>query len=413
MSDAVADGEVEATSLGAIAGPTDEAAGLSAADEEVVVDHKEVPCWYGEAWAVEDGMVLNLPVFKGCSFAFKRLLLRAIREYEYIECGKETWYDVDHDEIITLERLPPDRLPPLKLDFIGSIIEPGQYICKGGDYDSRLVLVISGTVEKLVGDSAGGGLCVTRVLQENDCEGLTEFLGVGTEQRTCALRAGPEGARVRYVSRTSLTALLNMREPDPTKQRPPGKEYLGPIMKPSWENEAAYFGILSLDRIDSLNHKASRELLVWQPGPKGSPDTPLDLLSLPGQTIFMLDNALGTSVSGPLPEGIEDRYFFDGQTVLKPGVQGDCCIMILRGEVEALIPDGCQGVCLARQHLPNPDAVGSWLGEGRDGGTGWRQSDHGPAGFTRMNSEEDESASKASSRQSSRRSSKHETEQRE
>ncbi|CAE8741247.1 unnamed protein product [Polarella glacialis] len=385
MSEAVADGQAEATdggrSPGAIAGPTDEAAGLSAADEEVVVvDHREVPCWYGEAWAVEDGMVLNLPVFKGCSFAFKRLLLRAIREYEYIECGKETWYDVDHDEIITLERLPPDRLPPLKLDFIGSIIEPGQYICKGGDYDSRLVLVISGTVEKLVGDSAGGGLCVTRVLQENDCEGLTEFLGVGTEQRTCALRAGPEGARVRYVSRTSLTALLNMREPDPTKQRPPGKEYLGPIMKPSWENEAAYFGILSLDRIDSLNHKASRELLVWQPGPKGSPDTPLDLLSLPGQTIFMLDNALGTSVSGPLPEGIEDRYFFDGQTVLKPGVQGDCCIMILRGEVEALIPDGCQGVCLARQHLPNPDAVGSWLGEGRDGGTGWRQSDHGPAG---------------------------------
>ena len=38
-------------------------------------------------------------------------------------------------------------------------------------------------------------------------EGITEFLGVGSEQRTCALRAGPEGARVRFVQRQALTEL--------------------------------------------------------------------------------------------------------------------------------------------------------------------------------------------------------------
>ena len=30
---------------------------------------------------------------------------------------------------------------------------------------------------------------------------------MGSEQRTCALRAGPEGARVRYVQRQALTEL--------------------------------------------------------------------------------------------------------------------------------------------------------------------------------------------------------------
>jgi len=111
-------------------------------------------------------------------------------------------------------------------------------------------------------------------------------------------------------------------------------------------------------------------------------------LSLSLQSVFMVDNALGTSVSGPLPEGIEERprsgkellpllpspcfqsaatlrYYFDGQTILKPGVMGDSAILILRGEahrvheigarverrarrddfrqVEALVPEGCAG----------------------------------------------------------------------
>ena len=94
----------------------------------------------------------------------------------------------------------------------------------------------------------------------------------------------------------------------------------------------------------------ARNLLLWNPGPADSPDTPLDFLQLSGQawtwrgwsnqdqsgkhfrqvnrqttwhwkqlanhgkahgphaqSIFMVDNALGTSVSGPLPEGIEER----------------------------------------------------------------------------------------------------------
>lgn len=38
-------------------------------------------------------------------------------------------------------------------------------------------------------------------------QGITEFLGVGSEQRTCALRAGPDGARVRFVQRQALTEL--------------------------------------------------------------------------------------------------------------------------------------------------------------------------------------------------------------
>ena len=42
-------------------------------------------------------------------------------------------------------------------------------------------------------------------------QGITEFLGVGSEQRTCALRAGPEGARVRFVGRQALTELPEPR----------------------------------------------------------------------------------------------------------------------------------------------------------------------------------------------------------
>ena len=68
----------------------------------------------------------------------------------------------------------------------------------------------------------------------------------------------------------------------------------------------------------------ARNLLTWNPGPVDGPDTPLDFLQLGGQagtvqftpialscsaaqSVFMVDNALGTSVSGPLPEGIEER----------------------------------------------------------------------------------------------------------
>ncbi|CAE7712211.1 unnamed protein product, partial [Symbiodinium pilosum] len=64
--------------------------------------------------------------------------LRAIREWEYHDAGKETWYDPDYDEICTLEKLPKDRLPPLHRPFIGMKLDPGEYICRGGDYDDKL-----------------------------------------------------------------------------------------------------------------------------------------------------------------------------------------------------------------------------------------------------------------------------------
>lgn len=318
--------------------------------------------WTGEAWALDDGLVLNMPLFKGCSIEFKRLLLRAIREWEYHDAGKETWYDPDYDEICTLEKLPKDRLPPLHRPFIGMKLDPGEYICRGGDYDDKLVVIIKGTVEKLVGDAPQGGLCIVRVLQRGDCEGITEFLGVGSEQRTCALRAGPEGARVRFVGRQALTELLQEKVLDEEAEQPEDPED-EPITRPRWTKEVAYFNELSLDRIDSLNHKEARNLLTWNPGPVDGPDTPLDFLQLGGQAVFMVDNALGTSVSGPLPEGIEERYYFDGQTILKPGVMGDSAILILRGEVEALVPEGCAGNCLHRAWEPEGEG---WLGDGRD-----------------------------------------------
>eukprot|EP00930_Biecheleria_cincta_P068934 TRINITY_DN56754_c0_g1_i1.p1 TRINITY_DN56754_c0_g1~~TRINITY_DN56754_c0_g1_i1.p1 ORF type:complete len:1214 (+),score=226.14 TRINITY_DN56754_c0_g1_i1:42-3683(+) len=327
--------------------------------------------WFGEAWAQVDGLVLNLPIFKGCSLEFKRLLLRAIREYEYHDVGKETWYDADYDEICTLEHLAADRLPPLKHDFMGQRVDAEEYICKGGDYDTKLVVVISGTVEKLVGDAPQGGVCIVRTLQKGDYEGVTEFLGVGSEQRTCALRGGPDGAHIRYITRQAVTDLLKQQVIDERVEQP--EDETDPrIMRAKWLQEVAYFAELSLDRIDSLNHKSSRDLLMWSPGPVGAPDTPMDLLHVRGQRIFALDNALGTSVSGPLPEGIEERYYFDGQTVLKPGVAGDCCILILRGQVEAVVPEGCAGQCLPRMFEPdNPDSTESWLGEGRDCNTGY------------------------------------------
>ncbi|CAJ1371824.1 unnamed protein product [Effrenium voratum] len=326
--------------------------------------------WTGEAWSVDDGLVLNMPLFKGCGIEFKRLLLRAIREWEYHDAGKETWYDPDYDEICTLEKLPKDRLPPLHKPFIGMKLDPGEYIARGGDYDDKLVVIIRGTVEKLVGDAPQGGQCIVRTLKRGDCEGITEFLGVGSEQRTCALRAGPEGARVRFVQRQALTELLLEKVIDENAVQPEDPDDPR-IMRLKWAHEVAYFNELSLDRIDSLNHKEARNLLTWNPGPVDGPDKPLDFLQIPGQSVFMVDNALGTSVSGPLPEGIEERYYFDKQTILRPGVPGDCAILILRGQVEALVPEGCAGNCLPRAwEADEEDAMKSWLGDGRDGRAG-------------------------------------------
>lgn len=348
--------------------------GGSSATGSVVHKPKRREAWTGEAWSIDDGLVLNMPLFKGCSIEFKRLLLRAIREWEYHDAGKETWYDPDYDEICTLEKLPKDRLPPLHKPFIGMKLEPGEYICRGGNYDDKLVVIIRGTVEKLVGDAPQGGLCIVRTLKRGDCEGITEFLGVGSEQRTCALRAGPEGARVRFVQRQALTELLQETVIDENAEQPEDPDD-PPVTRLKWTFEVSYFNELSLDRIDSLNHKEARNLLVWNPGPADGPDTPLDFLQLPGQSIFMVDNALGTSVSGPLPEGIEERYYFDQQTILRPGPQGDCAILILRGQVQALVPDGCAGNCLFRGWQADEEDEGrSWLGDGRDGSTG-NQSD--------------------------------------
>ncbi|CAK9062247.1 Uncharacterized protein SCF082_LOCUS32477, partial [Durusdinium trenchii] len=344
--------------------------GGSSATGSVVHKPKRREAWTGEAWSIDDGLVLNMPLFKGCSIEFKRLLLRAIREWEYHDAGKETWYDPDYDEICTLEKLPKDRLPPLHKPFIGMKLEPGEYICRGGDYDDKLVVIIRGTVEKLVGDAPQGGLCIVRTLKRGDCEGITEFLGVGSEQRTCALRAGPDGARVRFVQRQALTELLQEKVVDENAEQPEDPDEPR-VMRLKWTYEVGYFNELSLDRIDSLNHKEARTLLLWNPGPVDSLEEPLDFLQLSGQSIFMVDNALGTSVSGPLPEGIEERYYFDKQTILRPGVPGDCAILILRGQVEALVPDGCAGNCLPRAwQADEEDITTSWLGDGRDGRTG-------------------------------------------
>ena len=70
-----------------------------------------------------------------------------------------------------------------------------------------------------------------------------------------------------------------------------------PIMRLKWTYEVSYFNELSLDRIDSLNHKAhekegkrlietlqeARNLLLWNPGPADGLEKPLDFLQLPGQ----------------------------------------------------------------------------------------------------------------------------------
>jgi len=308
----------------------------------------DVPCWNGEAWALDDGLVLNLPIFDGCCEEFKRLLLREIRKKELEMAQQETWHDEVNNCLLTLETLPEDMLPPCKPSTIGEAMESGNYVCRGGDYETKLVVVLQGEVEKRVGEAPAGGRCVVRTLTRGDYEGITEFLGVGSEQRTCALRVSKDGSKVRYVERSCLNKLLEQTVDDDEQV-------------PRWPKEVAYFQELSLDRIDSLRHQNSKELLSWKP----AGDTPLEYLNLPGQDLFLIDNALGTSVSGPLPEGIEERYFFDGQSVILPEVAGDCCVMVLRGELEALVPLGCQGQCLSRPAKPRPDAPSSWLGDGR------------------------------------------------
>lgn len=281
------------------------------------------------------------------------MLLRAIRFYEFEAAGRETWWDEEYEEICTLETLDPDRLPPLNPKFIGQVCDPREIICQGGDYDCRLVVVLEGTVEKLVGGSSTGGRCVTRRLTPGMCEGLPEFLGVGgTLQRTCVLRATAEVARVRFVTKDAVQSLLK-------QTLPAEEEGDDPILR--WPKEVAYFQTLALDRIDALHHKASRELLYWQP--TNGTDR-LDFMTLDGQNMFRMDNALGMSVSGPLPEGLEERYFLDGQIVIRPEVAGDCLIMILRGEVEADVPDGCGGQCLPRTYKPSVNDGSSWLGNG-------------------------------------------------
>jgi CRP-like cAMP-binding protein len=331
------------------------------------------PCWMGEAWGKDDGLVLNLPLFAGCSREFKRQILRGIRVWEFEFRGKETWYDESLGQICTLDILEDDVLPPLQPDLVGAQLEPEEYICRGGDYDTRLVVVLEGTIDKFV-----GGIRV-RTLVRGECEGLAEFLGVGIEQRTCTLRAGMDGARVRYVGREALRKVLAQTEKD-------NEEVF------VWPQEKAYFAELALDRIDSLSHKDANRLLQWPPAskadaaagaiglaeavidaPSGGPSRvvlsedistmdingpPIDYRKIPGQALFRIPSVLGTTTAGPLPEGIEERYYFNGQTVLKAGIVADSCLLILRGEVAATVPEGCQGQCLPRNPFPR-DVIGS------------------------------------------------------
>merc|ERR1719181_1039043 len=97
-------------------------------------------------------------------------------------------------------------------DRVGQLLDKGDYICKGGDWDTNLVVVLSGSVEKLVSDSCNGGRCIVRSLRRGDVEGVVEFLGAGTAQRCHALRAAEEKTRVRLVSRDSVMRLINMQD---------------------------------------------------------------------------------------------------------------------------------------------------------------------------------------------------------
>lgn len=348
---------------------------------------QEKPSWTGEAWSRDDGMLLNLPVFDECILPFKRLLLRAVRKMEYEVAGCETWYDKDNDKICQLEKMPEDELPPFKANTVGQYFEPGESICKGGDFDDRLVLVLKGTVEKLVGDTPSGGRVVVRTLRRGDCEGLTEFLGVGSNQRTCALRASTsdsEGALVRFMPRDAVQNLLKQlapykavagtgdddegnseSEPEDAKYDDHGREL---DMTKRWPHEVAYFEELLLEQIDALPHDAAKELLSI----KVAGGSSIELLAMLGQDMFTLDDSLGLKAAGPLPEGIEERYFFDGQVVVKRGLPSDCLIMLLRGEVRGEVPEACAGSCLPimenldamrRHRLLRGSLDGSWLGD--------------------------------------------------
>lgn len=324
------------------------------------------PGWTGEAWSVDDGLVLNLPIFDGCTSEFKRKLLRNIRAHECEVNAAETWYDAANDKIITLDKMPEDLLPPLRREHVGKIFDPDEVIWNGGDFEQSLVVVLSGTVIKLVGSTPSGGRIPVRELHRGDYEGVAEFLGVGTEQRCSAMRAGPDGARCRFVPRNAVQDLLkqtigNVAPPDPNLT--PGRAPPTPPAK-LWPVENAYFKTLALDRIDSMPHAESKQLLQW----KVAGDEPLNYMKMPGQDLFTIDNNLGLSVSGPLPEGIEDRYFFPGQTVVKRGIPADCMVMILRGEVEADIPEGCGNTIIPSldllQELPAEEGA-TWLGDAR------------------------------------------------
>eukprot|EP00928_Gymnodinium_smaydae_P013673 TRINITY_DN14974_c0_g1_i1.p1 TRINITY_DN14974_c0_g1~~TRINITY_DN14974_c0_g1_i1.p1 ORF type:complete len:1193 (+),score=262.83 TRINITY_DN14974_c0_g1_i1:321-3581(+) len=291
---------------------------------------------------------------------------------EYEVAGSETWYDRDNDKICQISKMPPEILPPLRQDFIGERFDAGDSIFQGGDWDARLVLILGGSVEKLVGN----GQCTTRILTRGDCEGLTEFLGCGSQQRTCALRAGKDGAHVRWMPREAVQELLKQEIPAPVieteedsgSEIPDEDEPQEPEMVSKWPKEVDYFEELLLEQIDALPHDASRELLKWDLGGGEI----LEFMKIPGQTLFNIDDSLGLKTAGPLPEGIEERYFFDNQIVFKKGIPGDCLVMILRGEVRAEVPEDCGGTCVpalewldALKKEQKGKKLGSWIGDGR------------------------------------------------
>jgi len=310
----------------------------------------EEPSWWNEAWCREDQVVLDLPIFDQCCESFKRLVLREIRMWEAAFYAVETWYDREKDKVITLESLPEEMLPPLKKEFIGQRFEEGETICTGADFDTNLVVVLNGIVEKRVANSPRGGLCAVKRLTRGDVEGMTEFLGAGSEQRQCALRAVGGPARVRYVQQSSIQKLCQLQNPDGLLRYP---------------FEAAYFESLMLQRDDALPHAAAKKLLTWLPGEDGA----LDYLKLKHQTMLEIDSTLGMNSTGRLPEGIEERYYLDGQIVVRKGVPGTCALMILRGEVEATIPEACRGNCVDTGGLVTAEVDASslecWLGDGR------------------------------------------------
>jgi CRP-like cAMP-binding protein len=234
---------------------------------------------------------------------------------------------------------------------------------------------------------------------------VVEFLGAGTDQRCCAMRAAEDKTRVRLVGRDAVQRLLAKRidipvvkEPTPPPSKPTtpqpkknisevkvneggeeveddgystGESEAPPPTPPPpqqhmFPTEKAYFEELMLDRIDSLPHKGAKAILQWNM--LGEPT--LEYMRIPGQTFFFVNDSLGMTQSGPLPEGVEDRYFLDGQVVLKRGIPADSAILILRGELEAEVPEGCEGNCLhstevlAKAEIDLTKEI-TWLADGR------------------------------------------------